>query len=865
MMKFTSIIFASIFFQLFAPVGHAYDACDPINNFAPIVRWPPKGNWRLEKKAYCSNGKRVRKIGFSQDRNESADRDITGMAMECCGDSTPPSPSDSCEDQWIVPEYNSSGGNNWSWFNTTNDDGPVGTFTGKCDSKPGGYVAGFDFIRRRWNDKDRDTLYLGLRCCYPSAPVTEVCGNMFDLATPDGWKGDRNGACDSQGFVREVKITQRRKGHNDRDFHGIGIRCCVLIPSSTGTSTSGSTTPPPAAPSPGASTTGGVLSDPPHIPCPLGSTEDPASLTNCICNIKGQIFDPVGSTCSCPANYEPVVVKKAGTVTECRPKSGIEFYRDSSTLSNNFPICGARRAPVDASGRTMKVATDSFPNSTLKETSAQGFDYLYANGSGSAPQYLYQSATRCECTWKDFPKSGAGSSDTALASPTVGGQSRFQATDYNTIIGQDSSESQTYGPVAITYDETANGRLGSIFGTGSAVCGCPNINEKVVADDSDDPYPASGHCVPMVSPGPFRVLTNFDPAIYDTATDSQVIDRAHEVIRKSGGVVEKITLPTAIGSSTTNLYQRKIWACIPPMTLKVDGIDSAHCDFDPARNACDNGVGGGPASEVSGNITGTTAQERFDNTINKKLACCLNEFGAEGAFVKFDCVENEIKNYSSFDDLWSSADTAAQGGQLNAILLTNAQGRWLSGFYTLAGSRCEGFSEFAGTIQPGMVDPVGGVGAQMNRVGGTGFDSKGRASIPTPGSGAGGGTNAYSTMLASVIGLGQTVPSDIKDRRRCPILVRAAMVAECPPSGGSPVATYDGPPRQCSAANDIYVHIRVEQVWEIAGQPTMKPFDTVVDRASAADISIDRIIANKYGNQCPPGQTRDSTGGGCHY
>jgi len=559
-----------------------------------------------------------------------------------------------------------------------------------------------------------------------------------------------------------------------------------------------------------------------------------------------------------------VVVKKAGTVVECRPKASLEFYRDSSTLSNNFPVCGAGRAPVDANGRTLKVATDSFPNSTLKETSPQGFDYLYANGSGSAPQYLYQSATRCECTWKDFPKSGAGSSDATLATATVGGQPRFQATDYNTIIGQDSVESQTYGPVAIAFNETQNGRLGSIFSTGSAVCGCPNINETMVSDGADS-APASGHCKPMVQAGPYRVLTNFDPAIYDTVADSQVIDRASEVIRKSGGVMEKITLPTDASGSGTSVYQRKIWACAPPMTLQMNGANSS-CVFNPARNACDDGAGGGPASEVSGNITGESAQDRFNNTINKKLACCLNEFGAMGSFVKFDCVENDISQYKSFNELWSSADTEAEGGQLNAILLTNAQGRWLSGFYTLAGSRCEGFSEFAGAIQPGVVNPVGGVGAQMNRVGSSGFDTKNRSPIPLPGSGVGGGTNAYSTMSNGITQkLKQTIPTTVEDKRRCPILVRAAIVAQCPPSGDTPPATYEGPPRQCSAAKDIFIHIRVEQVWEIAGQPTMMPFDTVVNRASAADISIDRIIANKYGNQCPPGQSPGSTGGGCHY
>ena len=124
-------------------------------------------------------------------------------------------------------------------------------------------------------------------------------------------------------------------------------------------------------------------------------------------------------------------------------------------------------------------------------------------------------------------------------------------------------------------------------------------------------------------------------------------------------------------------------------------------------------------------------------------------------------------------------------------------------------------------------------------------------------------------------GLGKSVPTLAPDRRRCPVLVRAAIAASCSSElsvPGTPIATYSGPPKRCSSASQIQVHIRVEQLTEIAGQAKLKTADTVVDVGAdgktglgSAVISIDRIIANKYGNVCPPPMVSDPNGGPCRF
>ncbi len=109
----------------------------------------------------------------------------------------------------------------------------------------------------------------------------------------------------------------------------------------------------------------------------------------------------------------------------------------------------------------------------------------------------------------------------------------------------------------------------------------------------------------------------------------------------------------------------------------------------------------------------------------------------------------------------------------------------------------------------------------------------------------------------------------VASARRCPILVRAALIVTCPPlnkSTNAPQLTHEDPTTKkltCPAASSIQVHLRAEQVFKITGQPTIQTVDTIVDRKTAASISIDQLLKQKYPGQCLPGMTMTSSG--CRY
>jgi hypothetical protein len=58
----------------------------------------------------------------------------------------------------------------------------------------------------------------------------------------------------------------------------------------------------------------------------------------------------------------------------------------------------------------------------------------------------------------------------------------------------------------------------------------------------------------------------------------------------------------------------------------------------------------------------------------------------------------------------------------------------------------------------------------------------------------------------------------------------------------------------CPVAGTVMVHVRIEQVWQIMGQPSMKTIDTVIDATQLSGISVDQLIQAKYGPGCPPGK-----------
>lgn len=586
-------------------------------------------------------------------------------------------------------------------------------------------------------------------------------------------------------------------------------------------------------------------------PCPAGSQVD-GSVTpsSCKCDVKGQNFSLSTNTCSCPNDYDAVVTNDPTPgAMECRPIPGREYYRTGSTTPKFFPVCGTNRIPVNASQQIPVSASSFLPNSTAYAMSSTGYQYDYAT---AGPVYVHKNYLHCACA---KTKGMTQITDAALNAAYTSGKRTIYSDYLDDVDGQDSNESKRYSPVAIAKNENDDGRLGSLYsnsGSGGSACGCPNINE--VAVDPIDATFVGSLCRSAVVSSPYRVLMTYNPAIHDNGARTQVMNRASEQLDSSGKVVGKIKLGRANG--TTGTFTRKIWGCMDPFSLNTS---SGECYFDPSKNACNEGNGSDvSASIVSDTIRGPSERDKFLNTINKKLACCLNQFGTSGQAVKFDCVENPISGYADFNTLWRSADTTAQGGQMNALVLTNVQGKAVSGFYAINGSRCEEFSEFGADIQPGIVNPADGVTAQRKIVAGglTGFEAKG-AVIQRP---------ALASALSS---WAKPIPTTAAQKRRCPVLVRAAMVAACPPNDPVPtvpIRTYLGPPKQCSAAENVKVHVRVEQVYEIAGQAKLKTIDSVVDanRMQAGDISIDRIIANKYGSACPPGQTNDGTGS-CHY
>jgi hypothetical protein len=358
---------------------------------------------------------------------------------------------------------------------------------------------------------------------------------------------------------------------------------------------------------------------------------------------------------------------------------------------------------------------------------------------------------------------------------------------------------------------------------------------------------------------------------FDPVQDLSAVLTEADELKDTGGfnIVSRIRLPRANAPLVTENYNRGIWKC--DLGFVPDTSNPVRCVFDRARHRCDE------TSAVSNRIGGFNTANRFQNTVNKKLACCLNQFEsnaaaaatqAAGQLVKFDCIENVRDNYSvngavNFNQLWRSHDEALDGGQMNAFILAGAGGQPVSGFYTLKGQRCGEYSEFStNSIFPGKLNPAIVAGQSNLNAAGSG-DFVPRPEIPRP-------TGSAFNELTSA--QPRTAPSTNAERRRCPILVRAAAMMRCPdnPGNGAPMKTYEERDaagniivRRCSIASSVQVKIRIEQVFEISGEPILAPIDTVVDGKNASAIAVDRIIRNKYGNRCPPGTTRQ--GDACVY
>lgn len=292
------------------------------------------------------------------------------------------------------------------------------------------------------------------------------------------------------------------------------------------------------------------------------------------------------------------------------------------------------------------------------------------------------------------------------------------------------------------------------------------------------------------------------------------------------------------------MLSKQSFAAIPSPTPCRNPFESAPppCVAIENHHRCDDGSLSGFASAVMPSASPNDAV-RFNNMVNKKLACCMNEFTSNpppgDAYSKFDCVDNGGTQYKNFNELWSSYLNEDQD-LMNALYLVNSTGKPLTGFYTLAGARCDDLSEFAAPltgIQPYLLDPKLKTGQQQ----GTAY--------PIP------NVKSFADLQVK---LNKKFPDpnlDPTTALRCPILVRAAMVAYCPNNPALPIAqmSYAFPPNgklRCSVAKAIQIHVQIEQLYEITGSPKMQTIDTVIDPSLTRPIPIDRIISMKNGNAC---------------
>ena len=571
--------------------------------------------------------------------------------------------------------------------------------------------------------------------------------------------------------------------------------------------------------------------------CPDGAAWDSTNYTCKTC-YSGAILDTDGN-CVCPQGYTP---KSVSGGTACRPVKPSEEYTDDA---DGYPVCGSGRVPM-----TYQLKATTFSSQTTPKTKnvalIDGKTYPYASPTPAAspyPVYYYQNLPHCGCTTVADP--GVFAVGTAPAEKIVSVDDSASGVKFREPNGLPSVGA--YGMVSIALDSVSDGRKS----TTPSKCGCPNVNEKPAIVDGKTV------CQPEVDvTDPNMRFATFDP-VYDDVP-GVVLNDDDEIKGTDGKIVSQILLPANLSSTpnspASTKYTRGIWKCADGYTLKSDG----KCFFDKTKHTCSSD------SAVSDAVSGG-----FNNVVNKKLACCLNGFpkddGAGNKIPRFDCIENANQTYSDFDALWKSSDPDDTGGQMNAFVLTNASKKPVTGFYTLNGVRCAEYSEFTSdTIQPGKVNPAV-VTAQMNQIAGgpNGFQAEGSA-ISKP-SGAG-----FSTLV-SKLGSKAKAPSTAIERRRCPILVRAALIAGCPENPQVPNASIKtvedkgtSPAlRRCSVASSLQVKVRVEQVWQIAGQPKMVPIDTVLDAKSASQISVSKIISHKYGNQCPPGTKQQ--GDACVY
>jgi hypothetical protein len=434
------------------------------------------------------------------------------------------------------------------------------------------------------------------------------------------------------------------------------------------------------------------------------------------CSITGQYIPTGSSTCQCPVGY--VVTKTFSSGNACRPiLPSLEFYQaadgvntpTSGLFSDGYPVCGPGRLPTASNYATYDFASASgytpWSSSSVANAASPSYPYNYAYaGTGVAPNpvYLYSNLNRCVCGetgYTQITQSTGQGTTLATSNPsyitTNSGNARFAPDTYEQITAVNTTTVGTidYAEVVIANDNQSNGYIGSVYESpGAAACGCPNVNENALSIDPSASSITGMVCRTMLNlsdaaTNAYKIFPVYNPAYHANSVPTQ----------KFSAEANNLTSVKLPSGTTYQNYSRRIWTCAPPME-PVFSSNAITCQFIQAHHTCDDGTSSGNPSVVSTNahpLTGTSAQ-KFDNTVNKRLACCLNQFDPNNpnAFQKFDCVDNSTTSYSTFNDLWSSSTE----GFSNAIALTNASGQSVTGFYGLDGTRCGEFSEFAGQI-----------------------------------------------------------------------------------------------------------------------------------------------------------------------
>ncbi len=562
-------------------------------------------------------------------------------------------------------------------------------------------------------------------------------------------------------------------------------------------------------------------------------------------------------------------------------------YLVASDPYKEWPVCGpgstatnpktSPRIPVAEDGTVSTAATTGLPNAVDTTTGVPAYWYVWAN-SPTSPVYAYRrmggGRNRCACLSDMITAPAAPPTFTASPtrqSPTEYSTStlRFHPSTFEDISNATSNypPPKPYGPVAVSTKISGDPRAFSRFHPGAgptdySVCSCPNINEsarQIIPGDSH----SGSVCEPMISDTPtgVRVLAPYGESAalstyyHNPPNGSHILTAWKEQAAASTPLSGTVNLPTESDLSVVERYYRRIWTCSAPYE---PNLATGTCGHNRQKHACGEGSGAIALSPY-GEVSDTASNLNFQKLANKKLACCLNSHAVSDAgvtqqnFLKYDCLQTKEVDASGarldFNALWAGGDDIQDGGQMNALALVSAVGQPITGFYTLRGTRCGRFSEFGGELRPKRVQPFLVANQQASVSGGATIENLGNA-YPLP-SGL-----AYTNFSASISKL---VPNSMQEMNECPILVRAALVVACPSSnpGILPDLRFQDPTDssliRCPMATSVTVHVRIEQLYQIAGQSPLKTFDTRAMRDQVGSLDVADIIANRFGDTCLPG------------